>query len=124
MADEPVELRAERLRLFIAVIGEEPEMKAFEGARYGFVPGGWSYSMDDAAPSDFPEDFDLAWACAEVAQDVRDRQWEALEAIGAAFAAGEGTKPEERILTMGADHARRALLASYALGWDKLPDEG
>ncbi len=124
MADEPVELRAERLRLFTALIGEEPTMRAGEGQLYGFLPGGWHYYMDDAAPSDFPEDFDLAWACAEVAQEVRDRQWEALEAIGAAFAAGEGATPEERIMTMGADHARRALLAAHALSWDKLPDEG
>lgn len=112
------ELRAERLRLFIAAIGEEPSMRAFEGAEYGFVPGGWSYYMEDGDPADFPEDFDLAWECAAVAQDLRDRQWDALEQLGAAFAAGEGATGEERIASMPAEEARRALLAAYRLGWN------
>jgi len=60
--DSPdAELSAEYLRLFVAAIGEEPTMRAYEGAEYGFVPGGWSYYMADAAPCDFSEEFDLAW---------------------------------------------------------------
>lgn len=38
-----IEERAERLRLFIAAIGEEPSMRAYEG---GFTPGGWHNYID------------------------------------------------------------------------------
>ena len=114
---DPVELRAERLRLFIAVIGEESTMCAGEGLTYGLVPGGWTYSMGQQVPQDFPEEFDLAWSCAEVAQELRERQWHALEDFGAAYSAGEGATVEERIQSMPDDDARRALLAAFALGW-------
>jgi hypothetical protein len=116
-----VELRAERLRLFTALIGEEPAMCAGEGQRYGFVPGG----LADAAPQEYPEDFALAWACAEVAHEVRERQWTALETFGAAWSAGDGSGAVERIRSLPADQARRALLAAYELGWHfKLPGQG
>lgn len=105
---EPVEVRAERLRLFVAVIGEEPTMRLGEG---GFAPGGWSYYVEPGTtPSDYPEEFELAWACAEVAQDYRDRQWAALERFGAAMAEGDDVA---------------AAIAATDLGWHhRLPQEG
>jgi hypothetical protein len=107
---EPVEVRAERLRLFVALIGEEPTMRAGEGQLYGFVPGGWSYYMDDAAPQDYPDEFDLAWTCADVAHAVREHQWRSLEAFCAACAAGEEVA---------------AAVAAFDLGWHhQLPEEG
>ena len=65
-----------------------------------------------------PDDIALVHACLIAGFELRDRQWSALEAIGTAFAAGEGDTPEERIATMPADDSRRALLATYALGWN------
>jgi len=126
MSDDPVELRAERLRLFIAVIGEESTMCAGEGLKYGLVPGGWTYYMGEQVPQDYPDEFDLAWSCAEVAQDLRERQWRALEEFGAAYSAGAGATAEERIKTMPADDARRALLAAFSLGWQHpaIEDDG
>lgn len=104
---ESVEVRAERLRLFVALIGEEPTMRAGEGC---FLPGGWSYYMEDATPHDFPEEFDLAWTCAEVAHDLRDREWQALQDFGAARAAGD---------------EQAAAIAAFDLGWHhRLPEEG
>jgi hypothetical protein len=107
---DSTELRAERLRLFVALIGEEPSMRAGEGQQYGFVPGGWTYYMDDAKPGDYPDDFDLAWECATLAHEARDRQWAALEAFGAARAAGDDLA---------------AAAAAVDLGWHhKLPQDG
>lgn len=105
---EPVELRAERLRLFVAVIGEEPNMRAGEG---GFLPGGWTHYLDaDETPHDYPEELALAWACAEVAQEYRDRQWAALERFGAAMGEGDDVA---------------AATAAFDLGWHhRLPQEG
>jgi hypothetical protein len=99
MRADPVELRAERLRLFIAAIGEEPSMRLHEG---GFVPGGWTYYIGEQSPLDFAEEFNLAWACAELAQELRDRQWQALEQFGEAHAAGEQLA---------------AAIAAFDLGW-------
>lgn len=110
MSAEPVAVRAERLRLFTALIGEEPTMRAGEGQLYGFVPGGWSYYMDTDEPADYPEELSLAWACAEVAQGVRDREWAALERFGAARAAGD---------------EQAAAIAAFDLGWHhRLPEDG
>lgn len=110
MSEESVELRAERLRLFVAAIGEEPTMRAYEGADYGMVPGGWSYYMEDAEPVDYPDEHDLAWSCAELAQEVRARQWDALERFCVLHFAGE---------------EQAAAVAAYDLGWfHKLPREG
>jgi hypothetical protein len=118
-----VALRAERLRLFIAVIGEEPTMRAYESATYGFVPGGWDYYMAGDNPADFPDDFHLAWECASLGQEIRDRQWAALQALGAAWAAGDGATAPERIASMPAHEARRALIAAHDLGWHfPMPD--
>lgn len=105
---EPVEVRAERLRLFVAAIGEEPTMRAGEGP---FLPGGWSYYMEpDEQPSDYPEELSLAWECATVAQELRDRQWAALQNFGAARAAGD---------------EMAAVVSAVALGWHhRRPEEG
>ena len=105
--DDPVELRAERLRLFIALIGEEPTMRAGEG---GFTPGGWRYYMGDEPAQAYPDEFDLAWTCAELAHELRDREWQALEAFGSAHAAGEQLA---------------AAIAAVDLGWHhRLPEQG
>jgi len=108
MCDDEVEVRAERLRVLVAAIGEEPTMRAGEGP---FLPGGWTYYMGDSDPADeFPEDLHLAWECAAVAQDLRDRQWRALQQFGAARAAGNDLA---------------AALAAVDLGWHhRLPEEG
>jgi hypothetical protein len=98
MADD----RAERLRLFIAAIGEEPSMRIHEG---GFTPGGWHYYINSDNPAaDYPDEFNLAWECAELAQDLRDRQWSALEQFGDAYAAGEQLAAAVAAVDLGWHH--------------------
>jgi hypothetical protein len=71
------------------------------------------------------EDRALALACLNAEYELRDRQWSALEAFGAAYAAGRGDGFDERIKTMPAEEARRILIAAYDLGWHfPMPEEG
>jgi hypothetical protein len=119
---EPIDLRAERFGVLLAAIGEEPSMRAGEGWEYGLAPGGWTYYMADIEPDEYAPELELAWECAEVAQAIRERQWSALERLGALAAAGEGDDPETRILALDSDRLREAARALLELGWLARPD--
>jgi hypothetical protein len=80
-------------------IGEEPTMRAWEGCSSGLVPGGWGYYVQ-GQPQDSPDDLDLAWECATLAQEVRDGQWDALERLGVLLAAGDGADATERMRSL------------------------
>lgn len=114
--------RADRLGASLRLFGlvREPGHAAVEAA--AVMPllsaeewEAWRETDDD--------DRALALACLNVEFELRERQWRALEEFGAAYSAGQGATAEERIKTMPADDARRALLAAFNLGWQHPPIE-
>lgn len=119
MNDERIAVRAERLRVLIAAIGEEPTMNVRDTFAAGLVPGGWEHYMTDAMdldPDAIEADVDLAFECAGVARAVRSRQWTALERADALIAAGDGGP---------LPHAQQGVLARsiLELGWQTVPEE-
>ncbi|MFY9488056.1 MAG: hypothetical protein WAP35_05090 [Solirubrobacterales bacterium] len=61
-------------------------------------------------------DIELASACLNAEFELRNRQWDALERLGAAFATGDAA-------TMPEAEARKALAAVIELGWALAPPE-
>jgi hypothetical protein len=120
MLEDRIELRAERLRCLIAAIGEEPTMQLRDTFALGLIPGGWNeYLAPEACGSDDDDiefDIDLAFQCADVAREIRAKQWRALEVADAVLAAGgDGPLP-------AAEQGRLAR-AILLLGWATMPDE-
>jgi hypothetical protein len=118
MKGERIAVRCERLRVLIAGIGEEPSLSMQEGFDFGFVPGGWSDYLSDEAlgleAGDVNEDVDLALECAALAQEVRARQWAALEEIDSLFHKADG-----RELPIG--DQRDLARAIITVGWNREP---
>lgn len=118
--DDRTELRAERLRVLIAAIGEEPTMDVRDTFALGLVPGGWHYYMADEDgvldEETLDADIDLAYQCAEIAHEIRSRQWVALEVQDAVVAAGEGGP-------LPAAQQGRLARAILELGWQTFPQE-
>ena len=121
MDADRIELRGERLRVLIAAIGEEPTMGVRDTFALGLIPGGWHYYLadeDDVLDDEtLDADVDLAIQCAEVAREIRSRQWLALEVQDAVVSAGEG-RP------LPAAQQGRLARAILELGWQSYPDEG
>ena len=118
--DGSVDLRAERLRVLVAAIGEEPTMDVRDTFALGLVPGGWDYYLSDEEweldAGTLELDVDLAFQCAEVAREIRARQWAALEVQDAVVAAGEGGP-------LPAAQQGRLARAILELGWQTLPED-
>lgn len=64
------------------------------------------------------EDLALAQACLVAEFELRARQWDALERLGAALSNGSGETTDERVATMPEADAREALRSALALNWD------
>jgi len=123
VSDEGVTFRAERLRVLLAVIGEEPSMDPGESFERGPMPRGWHHYMpSDAAagldPGSVRDDVGLAIECANLAKEVRAREWEALECFDALMngvPAGVALPDPDK---------RRLVDAIVTLGWNRFPEEG
>jgi hypothetical protein len=117
MDSERLHRKAERLRVLIAAIGEEPTMTMADTFALRLVPGGWGEYMNEEVPTEeMKAEIHLAFECAGIARDIRLRQWRALERADALVSAGDGgalPPPEQGALA-------RALLE---LGWDSIPEE-
>jgi len=59
---ERVELRAERLRVLVAAIGEEPTMDASDTFASGIVPGGFRDYLEGLEFEHVARDLDLAYS--------------------------------------------------------------
>ena len=114
--NERIELRAERLRVLVAAIGEEPTMDAGDTFATGLVPGGWRYYLEGLEYEHVARDLELACECSNLARELRARQWAALERLGALTAGRRGgALPAPEQLEFA-----RAILE---LGWDRTPEE-
>lgn len=136
MTGDPIELQAERLRLLIARLGEEPALPAEEAARLGLAPGGWEHYMSGREPQDFPDLDALAHQCAQVAYDVRERGWAALEFLLNVMSAPDAASPADAAGPSGPDagsnspqaavlvpRAQATAVALVALGWHLPPPD-
>ena len=93
---ERIELRAERLRVLVAAIGEEPTMNAGDTFASGIVPGGFRDYLEGLEYEHVARDLDLACELANLAREIRARQWHSLERLGALIASGKGETPTEK----------------------------
>lgn len=100
MSDERVELRAERLRVLVAGIGEEPTMNTDDTLTYGPLPGGFAHYLAGLEYEHVAADFELACELANLGRELRARQWAALERLGALLARGEGTTPAAKFASL------------------------
>ena len=121
MSEERVELRAERLRILVAALGEEPTMDLHDTFASGLVPGGWRYYLEGLEYEHVARDLDLACECSNVARAIRARQWDALERLGALIAAGEGATPGEKFASLPKAEIVAAARAMLDLGWGHQP---
>ena len=94
---ERVELRAERLRVLVAAIGEEPTMDASDTFASGIVPGGFRDYLEGLEYEHVARDLDLACELANLAREIRARQWHSLERLGALIASGKGETPDGEV---------------------------
>ncbi len=101
MTDDRIELRAERLRVLVAAIGEAPTIVFALGLE----------------PDDIELDVDLARQCVKLERALRERQWDALEVADAVVAAGKGG-------SLPIQQQGRLARAILELGWSSTPDEG
>ena len=117
MEGDRIELRARRLGVLLLAMGEEPTMDVRDAFAARFVPRGWFELMSDEAlglePGDLELDVALALECAALGQEVRARQWTALERLDALLFGGERDAPMQ-------EGERRELAAAVAtLGWHR-----
>lgn len=96
---ERVELRAERLRVLLAGMGEEPTMNWDDALASGLTPGGWRELLGGLEYEHVAPDIELACELANLGRDLRARQWELLEQLGALLAGTEfGSLPTEHMV--------------------------
>jgi len=119
--NERIELRAERVRVLVTALGEEPTLSLEDTFAAGLVPGGWGELLSDEAlnlhPGDVREDVALAIELATVGQEIRARQWDALERVDALVTAGNGGP-------LPILHQMELAGAIIVLGWQTFPEEG
>lgn len=77
-----VELRAERLRVLLAAIGEEPAMNAEDTFLSGIRPGGWRELLGGLEYEHVALDIELACELANLGRELRAKQWGLLERLG------------------------------------------
>ena len=97
---ERVELRAERLRVLLAAIGEEPSMNAYDTFASGIRPGGWRELLGGLAYEHVAPDIELACELANLGRELRAQQWDLLERLGSLIAQGEGATPDEKFASL------------------------
>jgi len=118
---ERVELRAERLRVLVAAIGEEPTMDASDTFASGIVPGGFRDYLEGLEFEHVARDLDLACELANLAREIRARQWHSLERLGALIASGKGETPTEKYGSLPRAEIVAATRAMLDLGWGYQP---
>jgi len=118
---ERVELRAERLRVLVAAIGEEPTMDASGTFASGIVPGGFRDYLEGLEFEHVARDLDLACELANLAREIRARQWHSLERLGALIASGKGETPTEKYGSLPRAEIVAATRAMLDLGWGYQP---
>jgi hypothetical protein len=110
----PSNVRAERLRVVLALCDGMPYIDPREAAQHGLPPSSPAEVrlLEDVTEADLA----LVNACLEIEQELRQRTYAAAERV-LAYAAGGSGKLDKRILTLPEREAIRAMCDLYELGW-------
>ena len=111
MSREQTELRAERLRVAVAVLDVAPE---YDAGLYPETRPAVSHHDASLFQTCSTEDRLLAQACLDAQHDQRRREWEALEVLLAAIPPGGVL---ENVYELPAKQALPALRAAQVCGW-------
>jgi hypothetical protein len=108
---EQTELRAERLRVILAIFGE---MQTDFATAYNDAARHMTQNEHSLFQSASAADLLLGNACLEIAADLRRREWKGLEALLSAIPPGGDI---ETIFDLPAEDALPALRAAHGCGW-------
>jgi hypothetical protein len=125
VTSDDITARAERLRVLLALAGEEPALTAADRGRLGVVE---SLDMHDQYLLDHEfftcDDVAMAVDLITTAHRLRDSAWQALEELLALLPGGDAPLPRQLMALHGGDSFYAACARVACLGWTHPPQEG
>jgi hypothetical protein len=124
VTSDDISERAERLRVLLALAGEEPALTAADRARLGVVDRLDMYDQYVLDHEAFTgDDVRLAVDLITTAHSVRDTGWRTLEDLLALLHGGDARLPQQLLALRGTDRFHEACGRVAQLEWVQPPTE-